>query len=451
MMNTLVQTVAEKLKTLDRISLAVLIFWSSTLIGLFWWTVVKEEGHALHYARLEARANFNKDMALRNWVSRRGGVYVPVSADTPPSPYLAHVPERDVRTPSGKQLTLMNTTYLLRQTMNEFSELYGIRCRITSLQPVNPSNAPDVWERNALRQFASGMREVSEVAEIDGKPYLRYMQAVYAEASCLSCHFQQQAWKQGDVRGGIGVSVPLEPYLAIKRHTVRLLMFSYTLLWFFGAVGIFFVNRHLRRQTIRQENTAAELEQLNEMLSQQARHDELTQVHNRRAFNQRLCEEWQQWCRGGKVFSILLADIDFFKCYNDTYGHLMGDDCLKTVADKLQRIVVRSGGFTARYGGEEFVLLLPDTDLSQAMAVAEQARQSVEQLAVPHASSGCANVVTLSIGVAASLQADSKCSCHDLVDLADNALYEAKNKGRNRIAPFVPSNETALKRLDKHE
>ncbi|MGX9727370.1 MAG: diguanylate cyclase [Candidatus Electronema sp. VV] len=432
-LDTLAGKTAVKLRTLNGISCAVLLFWSGTLITLLYWAVVKEEGHALHYARLEARANFNKDMALRNWVSKRGGIYVPVSADTPPSPYLAHMSERDVKTASGKQLTLMNATYLLRQTMNEFSELYGIRGRITSLNPLNADNAPDVWETAVLEQFEQGVQEVSEVAQIGGAPYLRYMQAVYAEESCLSCHFQQHTWKKGNVRGGIGVSVPLVPYLAIKRHTARLLLFSYSLLWLLGAVGIFFVNRFARRQMLRQENTEAELERLNEVLSRQARHDELTQIFNRRAFNQRLCEEWQCWQRNQQhVFSVLLADIDFFKCYNDTYGHLMGDSCLRAVAEALKKTTTRPGDFTARYGGEEFVLLLPGTDLSQALAIAERVRQAVEQLAIPHSSSSCAEVVTLSIGAASSVQAAAKFSCHDLIDLADKALYEAKRKGRNR-------------------
>jgi diguanylate cyclase (GGDEF)-like protein len=430
--NAPVGTAANKLATLKRIFLAALFFWSGALISLLCWAVMKEEDHVLQYAQLEAKANFNKDMALRNWVSKRGGIYVPVSENTPPNPYLADMPERDVRTASGKQLTLMNTSYMLRQTMNEFSELYGVKCRITSLKPVNPDNAPDPWETAVLEQFERGAREISEVAEIGGKPYLRYMQAVYEEESCLSCHFKQHVWKKGEVRGGIGVSVPLEPYLAIKRPTVRLLLFSYGLLWLLGVSGIVFVSRFARRQIIRQDSIETELERLNGILIRQTRYDELTQLHSRRAFNRRLCEEWLRWCRDRTVFSVLIGDVDFFRRYNDTCGLMTGYSCLKAVADELQKIA-RPGDFTARYGGEEFVLLLPNTDLNQAMSVAEKARLAVEQLAVPHSASGCAKVVTLSIGVASSDQFADTDSCNDLLDLADKALYEAKKKGRNRV------------------
>ena len=110
---------------------------------------------------------------------------------------------------------------------------------------------------------------------------------------------------------------------------------------------------------------------------------------------------------------------------------------LRAVAEELQNTAAGINDFTARYGGEEFVLLLPGADLSQAMAVAERIRQAVEQLAIPHSSSGCAAVVTLSIGAASSVQAATKFSCHDLIDLADKALYKAKKKGRNRIESLL--------------
>ena len=167
------------------------LFWTAALTGLLLWAVTKETRQVLNYAGMEAKANFNKDVALRNWAAKRGGVYVPVSKDTPPNPYLAHVPERDIETPSGRKLTLMNPAYMLRQTMQEFSELYGVKGRITSLKLLNPINTPDAWEKKALHQFEQGVSEISEVTSIDGKPYLRYMQAFYIKEPCLKCHSHQ--------------------------------------------------------------------------------------------------------------------------------------------------------------------------------------------------------------------------------------------------------------------
>ncbi|MCI5144307.1 MAG: DUF3365 domain-containing protein [Candidatus Electrothrix sp. AR3] len=254
-----------KLATLNFISLVMLVFWSAVLTGLLYWAVAKEKQHVLQYAQLEARASFNKDIALRNWVAERGGIYVQVSDKTPVNPYLEHVVDRDIKTSSGKELTLMNPAYMLRQTMNEFSELYGIKGRITSLKPFNPLNTPDPWEMKALRQFEKGVNEVSELSTLDGAPYLRYMQAFYTKEGCLKCH-EYQGYEVGDVRGGIGVSVPLQPYINIKKNTVRTLRFSYGIVWLLGLLGIVSVNRFTKGHILKQYQIRAELAAKKEQL-----------------------------------------------------------------------------------------------------------------------------------------------------------------------------------------
>ena len=439
--------VQEKLVLLYSISLVTIFFWTISLIGLLAWAVSKEEKLVFNYARLEAKANFNKDIALRNWAAKRGGVYVQASEDTPPNPYLAHIPDRDIITSDGKHLTLMNPAYMLRQIMNEFSDLYGIKGRITSLHPSNPINTPDPWEVTALEKFEQGINEVSEVARIDDKFYLRYMQVFYTNEGCLKCH---PKYKKGDVRGGVGVSVPLEPYLEIKQHTVQVLVYSYAVLWFVGLLGIFFVNHFARRQIYKQEKTeqvlrektavlksqTLELERLNAMLSQKALYDGLTHVYNRRAFNEHLSQAWQNWQQKQQIFSLIIGDIDFFKRYNDECGHLVGDICLTRVAQSIRTTVAKKGS-VARYGGEEFAVILPNIGLEQALHLAERIRQAVEALAVPHNSSGCTQVLTLSLGVAASYQTAAHEGYNELVDRADQALYEAKNQGRNRVCPSI--------------
>lgn len=434
-----------RLILLSRIFWTVLLFWTVVLAGLLFWALAKEERHLLDYARLEARANFNKDMALRAWAAKHGGVYVPATPETPPNPYLSHLPDRDVLTLSGQRLTLMNPAYMLRQVMSDFSGLYGIKGRITSLKPLNPINAPDDWEQRVLRQFEQGETEVSELTEMDGQPYLRYMRVFHTKENCLKCH-SHQGYKEGEVRGGIGVSVPLRPYMEIKRRIEAVLLLSYSLLWLLGGAGLLSVTRFVRRQILRQREAeaslleqAAELERLNHILAHQALYDGLTSVRNRRAFDQRLAEEWQRWHRSGTVFALLMTDIDFFKLYNDTCGHVQGDACLRAVAQTLERSAARACDFTARYGGEEFVLILPGIGLDQALAVAEKARQAVEQLGLPHPSSRCAKVVTISVGAAAvnQLAGDAAC-CAGLLALADQALYAAKQGGRNCVRAARP-------------
>jgi len=159
--------------------------------------------------------------------------------------------------------------------------------------------------------------------------------------------------------------------------------------------------------------------------------DELTGLHNRRFLNERLNNEWTRGIRSQQPLSLILLDIDFFKQYNDTYGHTAGDECLKSVASILQRSLLRSSDAATRYGGEEFCLLLPNTPLEGAFDVADRIRSSIKRLDIPHNASNVSSTVTLSDGIA-SLIPSSHAKSSLLVSMADEALYEAKALGRNQ-------------------
>ncbi len=173
--------------------------------------------------------------------------------------------------------------------------------------------------------------------------------------------------------------------------------------------------------------------------------DGLTGVSNRRAFDERLASEWSRAARNGSALSVVLLDVDFFKRFNDHYGHQAGDDCLRQVAACLRRSVRRPADLVARYGGEEFACVLPETDAAGAQALARQLCSNVAALALPHGASDVAGVVTVSLGVATrpaqkprdSDQADALLRC------ADALLYEAKSTGRNRVcADSLPPQQT---------
>lgn len=175
-----------------------------------------------------------------------------------------------------------------------------------------------------------------------------------------------------------------------------------------------------------------QLEAANRKLRRLSTIDTLTGIANRRSFNEAIEKEWRRCIRSGKSLSLIMADIDFFKDYNDHYGHLEGDTCLKKVAGALKRALRRPGDFLARYGGEEFVALLPDTDSQGACLVAEAMLYNVKALGVPHAHSSVSERVTVSFGLATIVPLiDVKSST--LIKAADDALYEAKKQGRNRI------------------
>jgi diguanylate cyclase (GGDEF)-like protein len=169
----------------------------------------------------------------------------------------------------------------------------------------------------------------------------------------------------------------------------------------------------------------------NEELRQLAVLDDLTGIPNRRAFNLIFRQEWSRCARERASLAVILGDVDWFKAFNDTFGHIRGDDCLTRVATALLDPVRRAGDFVARFGGEEFVVLLPNTDGDGAVAIAEALRQGVEKLDLEHPGSAYGRV-TMSFGVAVTVP-DPAGDPSDLITAADGALYRAKGAGRNRI------------------
>lgn len=160
--------------------------------------------------------------------------------------------------------------------------------------------------------------------------------------------------------------------------------------------------------------------------------DGLTGIPNRRYFAETLERLWKQAARLSKPVSIIMCDIDHFKAYNDTYGHLKGDECLKLVAENLSKALKRPLDIVSRYGGEEFIVVLPDTSIKGATHIAEILRKKIESLKIMHKTSSVTDVVTISLGVASTIPSH-KSSYEELILAADNALYEAKENGRNRV------------------
>lgn len=182
---------------------------------------------------------------------------------------------------------------------------------------------------------------------------------------------------------------------------------------------------------------ARKLDSANRELTRLSAVDGLTGIANRRQFDEALSREWRRCLRSREPLSLLMGDVDFFKQFNDRYGHQAGDECLKTVAETLRGKLRRPADIVARYGGEEFAAILPDTGSEGAMLVAETMRSAVQALGLPHESS-VAGVVTVSIGVA-SLVPQLTEGMPRLLSAADWALYEAKRQGRNCVFAGDPA------------
>lgn len=193
--------------------------------------------------------------------------------------------------------------------------------------------------------------------------------------------------------------------------------------------------RALRTSQQQLLDTNLVLQRMNSALRRQANSDGMTGLSNRRHFDEFLAIEWQRACDTGSEISFLMVDVDFFKLFNDNFGHSAGDDALKNVAAAMRDTIIDETYLPARYGGEEFAIILPGVSQSETMKIAESLRQNIEAMKIPHISPGLDSVVTVSIGLATMAPKISE-SSKVLIELADKGLYLAKSKGRNQVAIF---------------
>ncbi len=227
--------------------------WSVVLVASLIWNICHERQDTLKAARVQAGIAYNKDVLYRRWNAEHVSVYVSVKEKTQPNPYL-DVSERDITTPSGRKLSLMNPAHMTRQVHELGAKIYGVHAHIAGLKPVRPWNAPDPWQAQALEAIQRGAKEFSSVEAIDDHDYMRLMRPLLTEEVCMKCHAAQE-YKIGDIRGGISVSVPMAPLLAIERYHIISLSVVHGLLFLFGIGAINFGTSRLRHR-IRERDKA---------------------------------------------------------------------------------------------------------------------------------------------------------------------------------------------------
>ncbi len=390
-------------------------------VGLSW-QINREaiEAVSLKVFRAQGRAAFKLIQTTRHWNAVQGKVYVPVSASTPPNPYLSSA-DRDITDNLGRRLTQVNPAYMTRQ-ISELLQDSDVQMRITSLAPINPVNRPDAWETETLQQFeASGQLE--RVDRTEGR--YRYFSGLIVQHACMQCH-ESHGYRVGELRGGIGFSVPAEQVDLLVREmrqgSNRTHMMAFMLLSLSGGslCSLFYLVRGRLNASVKAQ---AELQQLVER-------DELTGVLSRRALMEQLSTAMQCSCLSGQTLSLLMLDIDHFKQINDQWGHPAGDQVLKELAHALVQHL-REVDIIGRYGGEEFTVLLPNTSRLQAEQLAQRLCQAAADCHI-RLPGGTRIQVTLSIGVA-SCDGDPQ-EVETLLARADEALYIAKQAGRNRVS-----------------
>ena len=230
--------------------------WTVIMASSLIWNILYTKNQTLAKVDVMAHLAFEKDVAFRTWVTYHGGVYVPTTEETPSNPYL-HVPDKDEKTGSGMLITLMNPAYVMRQYYENIGNQGGIKGHITSLKPLRPGNRPDPWEEKSLRSFETGKKEAIVIQTLDGIEYVRLIKPLLTVKGCLKCH-ESQGYKEGDIRGGISVSVPTTPFRVLERDQIATLSGFHVFFWGMGLAGIILFGKRILKSE--KERTQAELD-----------------------------------------------------------------------------------------------------------------------------------------------------------------------------------------------
>lgn len=384
---------------------------------------IKEQTRSL--AVNTAKAYLATVVDIREWNAGHDGIYV-FADKVEPNPYLKD-PLRDLETSEGYLLTKLNPAYMTRLLGEVTLENSGIGFRLTSLWPINPDNAPDDWEKEALEIFEQGEQSEWYEAGINSDKQLRYMEPLYLTEDCLDCH-GDQGYEVGQLRGGLVVSLSYEPFLLIQRSQMKSVIIRYAIFAFILlASASVFTGKTLSDER-KKRNYAVQLEQL-------SRIDELTGLLNRRALMDELDRSIQSAIDGNSPLSIILFDLDDFKLVNDNYGHLVGDLILKHSAAIVQGNV-RGVDSVGRFGGDEIMVVLPGLSGETAEKVKERIKKAMDDtpfnyqdlLLYQRLSGG---VGTLSAGDKEAL--DLEKIRQNLIQTADGELYREKQLRKGKL------------------
>lgn len=403
-------------RSLSRIFLILALFWTIIITAVAGWSYRQAYTTALEIAIAGARDTFNRDLVYRRWATSHGGVYVPVTPVMKPNQYL-NVPEREIATPSGKKLTLVNPAYMTRQVHELGQEEYGLWGHITSLKPIRPENTPDYWEKEALLAFERGKNEVSSLESSGKEAYLRLMRPLITEPACLKCH-AVQGYKTGDIRGGISISVPWGPFkqglIASRRTTV----FAYGAMWAMGLIGLWFGWNRINDDMSKRKKMEEKIRNLSIT-------DQLTGLNNRRGFLSLAEQQLKLSDRNKKSAVLFYADLDGLKQINDTFGHEHGDKAIIEAANVF-RETFRSSDIIARLGGDEFAVLAVDTSEVNSFIFTERLNQLID---IRNNMEGRIYKLSISMGYSC-YDPENPCSIDDLMVWADRLMYEQKQKRR---------------------
>ena len=383
--------------------------------------------HSINIAKDVLDANYDKAKAFRTWGSSHGGVYVPIDMDrTPPSPYMAHIKDRDIQTPSGKALTLMNPAYMIRQMSEEFLGLYGSETHITALEVLNTNNVADEWETKALKRFQKEpqLQELLEITDIDGVSNMRLIRPMQIVPGCLKCHGHQESYLNTKTAGAVSVNIPMGAITNFRMESFKVTLFIHL---FFLVIGLLFIHFIYNKE-----------QKAIDGLIYFANNDNLTGLPNKRAYNHLI----KELMNDEKIENIhmIFMDLDNFKVINDTLGHSIGDLLLRNVAKRLENRI-QGSEILVRFGGDEFVYIF--TNVAEVKKIEKIAQRVHKIFEEGFRIEGYDVHTSVSIGI--SSYPEGAIDAESLLRNADIAMYAAKKGGKSQSARYDTEMRTKSK------
>ena len=251
------QSRKKRLPLILSFSITVGLVWTLLLIGFFSWSVKNVYIHTQDLSLNQARAFFQEIVTTRLWNAGHGGVYVPITKETQPNPYL-DADDRIIETKDGLALTKINAAYMTRQIAEISLKKNLFWFHITSATPIRPENIPDTWESEALTFFSKGGKEFNQFVDSDGEKLYRYMAPLWVESECLKCH-AEQGFEQGDLRGGISVNIKAASIIKSQNSQINDLIIIYGVIWILGLIGLFFSYKRLTKEEHEREKVIGDL------------------------------------------------------------------------------------------------------------------------------------------------------------------------------------------------
>jgi len=338
----------------------VLFIWTAALLCVVAFHIKEEYDNAFQSGMVQARALIDRDNLFRKWIASHGGVYVPVSNTMRPNPYLGEFTNRDVETRDGLALTLVNPSYMSKMLYDLSNKNADSVSKITSLKLINPANAPDDWEQTALQKFENNKADIGELVTIEGEKYIRFIHPLEVDHTCMTCH-DKQGYQEGDVRGGLSITLPLKPILKAELSNDKMSVAALLALWIIGFIGIRFLMDRFRGQLEIVSKRDQEIKIAETKVHFLSYYDHNTNLPNKRLFEDRLQQSIIHAERRNEKIAVTVIDIVNFAGICDALEPAREYELTSKIAKKIRKCF-RTEDSIASIGRGRLVLFISELE-----------------------------------------------------------------------------------------